>query len=870
MNKFQAADFHAIRQAIASLPDCTELESLQLRDRSCKQLRRVISMQSSTPERVGVGDIAGVVRHVLRRGALLGENDYLLRVPTGDSWPSKELWSESQVEVVGEDTGVYLVRAEDSYSPNWLLESKANPPLHNSYKEEARRIGWPTTPGLPLDTALKFGLDLPFTGYQNPGQRHAIQAAFFLKHGGTLLVNLPTGSGKSMVAWAPALSAQTNELTVMVTPTTSLAIDQEKQLHDFPKKAIGNLAKNLAWHSGLTEEAKKEIRSHLNAGTQRILITSPEALCGSLSRYVYKTAEQGRLKYFVVDEAHLVSQWGNEFRPAFQAMSGMRRDLLAKCPIEKKFRTLLLSATLTQESFNVLQTLFSEGTFDSVNAVSLRPEPEYWIHQSLTTVERREKVKELIRVVPRPFLLYSTTREDAELWNQTLGQMGILRRGCVHGETKPSERDRVIDLWRKSEIDCISATSAFGLGMDKQDVRTVIHACIPESVDRFYQEVGRSGRDGSASVSFLISCDEADSKIAKKISQDTIISLKLGLKRWKALIGKSKQNEKGHRLVDLNSRPASVKQDSDYNFLWNLRTLVLLNRAEIISLQSSPPPELQRDGSESEAEFDSRWKKATDVYYSSAELRINDDFDDHLNPELWERVVEPHRKIMFESSSQGFQRMQSLLKGTQEVGSLLREAYTITTNDLIHSPEVYCGGCPVCRLPNANRYDHFANPEPERVSNIATFDIEKLRRVFLTKSEIAFVSYSPSKDIKDITFTELLPKLIRMGVSEVVVPESWQSWTEWQDVHLLSSHRFIVGRTTKRMGFEPNELHLPRITFLQRDDTNGISDELVNLERPFHIVVASDDMLDRATGKKFFDLHPSISFGEFARKLGQI
>jgi ATP-dependent DNA helicase RecQ len=863
------SNFQTIRQAIATLHDTELLERAQFTDRSCAQLRRVVLMQRSNPDRVGTGDIAGVTRHVLRRAVILGEQDFLLRVPKTASWPSKKLWSDSQVQVVGEDTGVFLVRANESYCPAWLSESNTNPPLHSSFKEEPRRIGWPATPGLPLDTALRYGLDLPFTGYQSPGQRQAIHAAFFLKPGGTLVVNLPTGSGKSMVAWAPALSSQANELTVMVTPTISLAIDQEKQLHDLPKKATGNLAKNLAWHSGLTDETKKEIRSRLNAGSQRILITSPEALCGALSRYVYKAAEQGRLKYFVVDEAHLVAQWGNEFRPAFQAMSGIRRDLLTICPGDKVFRTLLLSATLTQESFNVLQSLFSDGVFDSVNAVSLRPEPEYWIHQSLTPADRREKVKELIRVVPRPFLLYSTKKEDAESWNNTLGQMGILRRGCVHGNTNSAERDRVIELWRKGDIDCVSATSAFGLGMDKQDVRAVIHACIPESVDRFYQEVGRSGRDGAASVSFLMSCDDADNDIASTISQERIITCEEGLKRWRYLVETSKLNKKGNRVVNLNSRPAHITQDSDANAAWNLRTLVLLNRAAVISLQSSPPPELEKDEAESEAEFESRLQQVLDAYYSSAELRINDDFDDHLNPAFWDQVVEPHRKIMFESGSRGFQRMRRLLKGAQEVGSLLRETYTITTNDLIHSPQVYCGGCPVCRQPNASRYDHFVNPEPERISNIVEFDIERLKKVFLTTSEIAFVSYSPSTEIEEIAFASVLPKLVRMGVSEVVVPESWQLSTEWQDIHLLSSNGFIVGRTTKRMGLEPNELHLPRITILQEDDLSGINEELINLERPFHIVVARNDVLDRVTGKRFFDLYPSISFVEFVRKLGQ-
>jgi superfamily II DNA helicase RecQ len=221
---------------------------------------------------------------------------------------------------------------------------------------------------LPLDTALEYGLKLPFKGYQGPGQRLAIRSAFFLKPGGTLVVNLPTGTGKSLVAWAAALLAAPRELTVMITPTIALAIDQERQLMENYPHVPGGLPAEMAWHSGLSDAAREAIHQRLRDNTQRVLITSPESFVGSLSRVLYKTAQSGLLKYFVVDEAHLVAQWGNDFRPDFQAMSGLRRELIKRCPEGRAFRTLLLSATLTQESFDVLETLFSDGNFDSVIA----------------------------------------------------------------------------------------------------------------------------------------------------------------------------------------------------------------------------------------------------------------------------------------------------------------------------------------------------------------------------------------------------------------------------------------------------------------------------------------------------------------------
>ena len=216
------------------------------------------------------------------------------------------------------------------------------------------------------------GLGLKFECYSCPGQRQAIHAAFFLQPGGTLVINLPTGSGKSMVAWAPALMAAPGSLTLMVTPTVSLAIDQERQLRShYPFRIVSQLPESLAWHSGLSNRAKKQIRRRLVDGSQRIIIASPESVVTSLARPLYEAAKTGQLKYFVVDEAHLVAQWGTEFRPEFQSMCGLRRELLASCPnVADRFRTLLLSATLSQESFDILRDLFAEEFFDAVSAVT--------------------------------------------------------------------------------------------------------------------------------------------------------------------------------------------------------------------------------------------------------------------------------------------------------------------------------------------------------------------------------------------------------------------------------------------------------------------------------------------------------------------
>lgn len=866
------SDFDLIQKALLELPNTQRLLT-RFQDRSCEQLRRAVLALSDDPNSVGPGDLAGLVRHVLRRGTLCSDSGYLITVPSSTAWPSEELWTESHVQVVASDQTSRHLRASSGWSAQWLPLSDKYEPFRATYKEEFRRKGWPTSPHLPLDTALEHGLALDpkrFKGYQGPGQRLAIRSSFFLKPGGTLVVNLPTGTGKSLVAWAPALLTDRNELTVMITPTIALAIDQERQLQDQYANVPGGLPAEMAWHSGLREHARKSIRQRLRSNTQRILIASPESFVGSLSRELYQIAEHGLLKYFVVDEAHLVAQWGNDFRPEFQAMSGMRRELVKRCPTGKAFRTLLLSATLTQESFDVLETLFSDGRFDSVNAVALRPEPEYWQSSSITRNQRDQKVIDLIRVVPRPFLLYVTTKRDADGWHRKLQELGIKRAGCVHGDTSNEVREQVIDQWRSGNIDCVVATSAFGLGMDKSDVRTVIHACIPESIDRYYQEVGRAGRDGHTSISFLLPCDDADKATAKSISQDRIISLEKGRERWEDLIkaGKSLGNS-GMWRVDLRTRPTRVQQDSDANVAWNLRTLVLLNRAGIIRLESQEPPNVEQYDGETDEAFDQRRQTAMDEYFAASYLTILN--EGHLDEDIWETKVQPERARMYLASNQAFNRIDQLLTGNVEIGDLLKDTYTVATANGGPSPEHGCSGCPVCRANGIEASQRFSHPEPDFVECIEHGNIAELKSLFRVQSDVVFVridrSHSDRERVK--LCLRFVQQLAGRGVDEFAIPEDWKSKRDWKMIHDYSPRRFVVASRLDSFDLRRNDLRLPRASFLLDRPSPTIPRELINMDRPFHIIFAPEDAVEAETGKNFFSTHHHVRDYDLIQRLGQ-
>lgn len=863
------SDFQKIKRALRGLPDTQGL-STPFQDRSCERVRRAVLAISTDPLSVGPGDLAGLVRHILRRGTLLYDSDFLLSVPTSSPWPDDELWKKSDVCVVGKDHALVHLTTPSGWSTDWLPHSQKHEPFKTTYEEESRRRQWDKLPRLPFDTAIEHGLNLPFDGYKGPGQRLAIRSAFFLKPGGTLVVNLPTGTGKSLVAWAPTLLGDANKLTIMITPTIALAIDQEKQLLEQYHGVPGGLPDQMAWHSGLSEDGRKSIRQRLKSNTQRILITTPESFVGSLSRQIYHTAERGLLGHFVVDEAHLVAQWGNEFRPQFQAMSGMRRELIKCCPSGKEFRTLLLSATLTQESFDVLETLFCDGKFDSVHAVALRAEPEYWQSNSSTKSERDRKVAELIRVVPRPFLLYVTTKQDAEFWSHKLHEFGIQRSGCFHGNTPNEDREIVIDQWRSGKLDCVVATSAFGLGMDKSDVRTIIHACIPESVDRFYQEVGRAGRDGNASISLFLPCDSADKNLAKKIARDTIISKELGFKKWKSLITDSSATHVVDNVwkVDLTTQLPHIQKDSDANVAWNLRTLVLLNRAGIIQFESQKPPEVEQGESESDQAFALRRDEEFAEYLTSAYLSILN--DGHLDKNVWKNHIELERTRMRETNRNAFTQMEQLLSGDVEIGKLLKDAYTVTTTNGGPAPQQACSGCSVCRALGNNVNGRLSYPEPDLVECIKHGNVENLQTLFRVKSEVVFVRLDSSYNERQLTNLCLgfVKQLAALGVDEFAIPDRWKSKRDWKRVHEGSPRRFIITGSLNSYDPRKNELRVPRASFLFNNLTPVVPQGLINMDRPFHIIFAPSDALENGTGKRFFSTHHHIRDYDLNTRLG--
>ncbi|WP_287236173.1 protein DpdF [Mesorhizobium sp.] len=513
------------------------------------------------------------------------------------------------------------------------------------------------------------------TSYRSRGQRAAVRAALSTPAGGSLVVALPTGEGKSMifqliqtVGFVGADQQENQGTTLVIVPTVALGVNHEQEAVE-----VCGLAKPLAFQGG-NDAQNAIIAERIAAGTQGLCFASPEAACGRLRDPLRRAAEAGLLRALVIDEAHLVDQWGTGFRTEFQELSGLRRELLGAAPSGQAMRTIMLSATLTDSSLETLRALFgAESDFESLAAVQLRPEPDYWIAPVASEAARIDQVMEALHHAPRPAVLYVTEVAAANAWHARLAAAGFRRISKLHGKTARAEREEIVGEWRAGAIDIVVGTSAFGLGIDYAYARSIIHACIPETLDRFYQEVGRGGRDGRAALSLIVPTAK-DFTIAKKINAQQVISIDRGFERWSTLFARKIRFGEGRFAVRIDGRPGAGERDIDMfgetNTDWNLRTVALMARAGLVRLLGCPYPRIAEEGD---------W----------LEVEIIDDH--HLDKAVWLKRVEPVRRIGWLASIRNLDLMRKFLSDAHCPASILEELYG---KDKVGRT---CSRCSICR-----------------------------------------------------------------------------------------------------------------------------------------------------------------------------
>lgn len=607
------------------------------------------------------------LRHALRHAQLtLSETGAALSLPMPGfpGWPDADQALGSGLQVrAGRET--LALR----WQPDWLPGVGEQGADAVAMRAEPR----PWTNRYPVaDDWLRavFGHEV----YRGAGQALAVRSALHIAPEKTLLAVMPTGEGKSLVFQALA-AAHPGHVVAVVVPTVALALAHEDSLQqvavlqpEVPHAYVGD------------KDADNEtIRSRIPSGEQGLVFAAPESFVGRLQSPLMEAARAGRLAAFVIDEAHLVNAWGADFRNEFQLLAALVAQLRTSAPVDQQPRVVCLSATVTQEAFDTLETLFAPGTsLFLVPAARLRPELDTWVAPETTSLaEREHRVLEALAHLPRPAILYVTRREDANYWFDRLKQAGYGRVRVLHGQSQTSERSEVVQSWRRGELDLVVGTSAFGLGIDYPHVRAIVHACVPESLDRYYQEVGRAGRDNHAAMAVIIPASE-DRDVASAVATKRIISTAKGIQRWEAMFQHALPDatRNARFLIDPSvSPPYDPDMQGERNEDWNGRVLSLLARAHVLSFAG--------------LRYDHEKKKT---------LVIVDVLnDDHRSQYLWDTSIQTSRKELWQASMRRLGDMFQLLSSTACPSARLVHLYQLHSAGSDWAVGLACGGCAACR-----------------------------------------------------------------------------------------------------------------------------------------------------------------------------
>ena len=338
--------------------------------------------------------------------------------------------------------------------------------------------------------AVSSPLELLHQYFGHPALRPAqVPIVDAVLHGADVLAVMPTGSGKSLCFQLPALALP--GLTLVVSPLISLMKDQVDEL---VKRGV----KAAALHSGQTAGERRDVLRRARAGEWSLLYVAPERFA---SDHFISALHDWPVARFVVDEAHCVSEWGHDFRPDYRRLADAAEACHRSDGQPGRPPVLAFTATATPEVRDDIVSLLAMRDPQVFVSGFDRPNIELRVRPVSGDREKRTLLPELVG--RQRALVYASTRRSAEDASETLVDAGIAA-AAYHAGLSDTERTRVQDAFAAGSLQVVCATNAFGMGIDRPDLEVVVHKELPGSVEAYYQEVGRVGRDGRHAVATLL------------------------------------------------------------------------------------------------------------------------------------------------------------------------------------------------------------------------------------------------------------------------------------------------------------------------------------------------------------------------------
>lgn len=306
---------------------------------------------------------------------------------------------------------------------------------------------------------------------------------------------MPTGGGKSITFQVPAMAK--DGLCIVITPLIALMKDQVRNLRDRGIKAI-------AIYSGMTREEIIIALENCIFGNYKFLYISPERLDTEIFRIKLRSM---KVSMITVDESHCISQWGYDFRPAYLKISEIR-NMLPGVPV------LALTATATPE---VVKDIQQRLAFKEENVFRMSFERKNLAYIVRRTESKQEELLHILKHVDGSAIVYAHNRKRTKEYAQLLNENGITAT-FYHAGLSNETKDQRQKSWVKGETRVMVATNAFGMGIDKPDVRLVVHVDIPDSPEAYFQEAGRGGRDGKKAYAVLLYARSDKATLKKRIT----------------------------------------------------------------------------------------------------------------------------------------------------------------------------------------------------------------------------------------------------------------------------------------------------------------------------------------------------------------